>query len=58
VIDGRQTDFVGTGYDLSDVITSMVFIDLDWRYGFCTVIQRRSPASGHAGSTGWSTGGE
>jgi hypothetical protein len=27
VIDGRQTDFVGTGYDLSDVITSVVFID-------------------------------
>ncbi|MFD9741262.1 hypothetical protein [Umezawaea sp. NPDC059074] len=34
VIDGRQTDFVGTGYDLSDVVTAVVFIDLDWRYGF------------------------
>ncbi len=34
VVDGRQTSFIGTGYDLSGVIRTVTFINVDWRYGF------------------------
>lgn len=34
VINGQQTNFIGTGYDLSGVIESVTYIDIDWRYGF------------------------
>ncbi|MEU6406717.1 hypothetical protein [Streptomyces sp. NPDC046985] len=33
-IDGGQTRFVGTGYDLSQVIRAVTYINVDWRYGF------------------------
>ncbi|MFJ3762444.1 hypothetical protein [Streptomyces sp. NPDC090080] len=34
VVDGVQTHFTGTGYDLSDVVRAVTYIDVDWRYGF------------------------
>ncbi|MDX2681465.1 hypothetical protein [Streptomyces soliscabiei] len=34
IVDGAPTHFVGTGYDLSDVIRAVTYIDIDWPYGF------------------------
>jgi hypothetical protein len=34
VINGQQTNFIGTNYDLSNVIQSVTSIGIDWRYGF------------------------
>jgi hypothetical protein len=34
VVDGAQTHFTGTGYDLSSVVRAVTYIDVDWRYGF------------------------
>ncbi|MFD4635929.1 hypothetical protein ACFWN2_01370 [Lentzea sp. NPDC058436] len=52
VVDGRQTDFLGTGYDLSDVIDSVVFINLDWRYGFDGKVGA-NPPFGFPSTSGW-----
>ncbi|WP_069462828.1 glycoside hydrolase family 26 protein, partial [Actinacidiphila rubida] len=34
VVDGAPTHFIGTGYDLSQVIRAVTYINVDWRYGF------------------------
>jgi hypothetical protein len=52
VVNGAQTDFVGTGYDLSNVIKAVTYINVDWRYGFDGQTGPSSPIA-LPSSSGW-----
>jgi hypothetical protein len=52
VINGAQTNFVGTGYDLSNVIKAVTYINVDWRYGFDGQTSPSSPIA-LPSSSGW-----
>lgn len=51
-ISGQQTNFGGTGYNLSGVVKMVTYIDIDWRYGFDG---QTSPTQGYGESStsGW-----
>jgi hypothetical protein len=52
VVDGRQTAFVGDGYDLSGVIQTVTYINIDWRYGFDGQVMPDQPF-GFGDQDGW-----
>ncbi|MFI0722821.1 hypothetical protein [Streptomyces sp. NPDC021224] len=52
VIDGAQTHFTGTAYDLSQVIRAVTYINIDWRYGFDGQTSPTSPIA-LPPSSGW-----
>jgi hypothetical protein len=56
VVDGRRTNFVGTGYDLSGVIRILTFINIDWRYGFDGKVRPDQPF-GFGDQDGWFVNG-
>ncbi|NEB94729.1 hypothetical protein [Streptomyces bauhiniae] len=52
VVDGAQTHFIGTGYDLSAVVRAVTYINIDWRYGFDGQTSPGAPVSVPF-SSGW-----
>ncbi|MFC1420902.1 hypothetical protein [Streptacidiphilus cavernicola] len=51
-VDGTQSHFTGTGYDLSHVVRALTYIDVDWRYGFDGQTSPDSPPA-LPPSSGW-----